>query len=95
MKTDKGNVEDLRFIVFILDSKIEQHDGKVFCTFQDARAFCQDCINDKYGSKFIIGSFVLTTHREMNIEFIETFGLSTSKKKLEQLDLFAGNKHAR
>jgi len=32
---------------------------------------------------------VLDDSGEMNIEFIETFGMIISKKKIEQLDLFA------
>ncbi len=82
-------VEDLRFIVFVLDSTIEQHDGKVFSNLSDARKFVKDCIDEKWGNKMIIGSFVFNPeHREMNIEFIETFGLGTSKKHITQLDLF-------
>ncbi len=82
-------VEDLRFIVFVLDSTIEQHDGKVFSNIADARLFVKDCIDENWGSKMIIGSFVFNLQqKEMNIEFIETFGLNTSKKKIQQLDLF-------
>ncbi len=81
--------EDLRFIVFVLDSKIEQHDGKVVTSMDDARKFVKDCIDEKWGEKMIIGSFVFNPdHREMNIGFIETFGLGTSKKNITQLDLF-------
>jgi len=82
-------VEDLRFIVFVLDSKIEQHDGKVFTSMYDARKFVKDCIDEKWGSKMIIGSFVFNQeHKEMNIEFIETYEFPFSKKKISQLNLF-------
>lgn len=87
------NVQDLRYIVFVLDSTVDQHDGKVFRSISDAKEFCNDCINDQYGSKFIIGSFVNNDHEEMNISYIESFGLKTSVKKLTQLDLFKHNKH--
>jgi hypothetical protein len=79
---------NLKYIVFVLDSKFEQHDGKVFSSLPDAREFVSDCINEKWGNKMIIGTFVLQDAREMEIEFIETFGLNTSKKKIEQLNLF-------
>lgn len=82
-------VEDLRFIVFVLDSKIEQHDGKVFTSMCDARRFVKDSIDEKWGDKMIIGSFVFNPeHREMNIEFIESVGFPHSKKDIKQLSLF-------
>ncbi len=83
------DIVDLRYIVFALDSKIESHDGKVFSKLADARIFVKDCIEEKWADKLILGSFVLDDSGEMNIEFIETFGMHTSKKKIEQLDLFA------
>lgn len=82
------DIIDLRFIVFILDSKREAHDGKVFPSLIKAREFVRECIDEKWGNKMIIGSFVNDNSEEMNIEFIETFGLSTSKSKIDQLELF-------
>ena len=81
-------VEDLRYIVFCLDSKVEYHDGKILHGIQDARNFIQDMINENLADKFILGSFVLSDSKEINIEFIETFGMKTSKKNLNQLQLF-------
>jgi hypothetical protein len=83
------SIDKLRYIVFLLDSTVDQHDGKVFCSIKDAREFCKDAIDDHYASKFIIGSFVLDGSSEMNIEFIESFGLKTSPRKKEQLNLFS------
>ena len=83
------DIVDLRYIVFALDSKIESHDGKVFSKLADAKIFIKDCIQEQWADKLILGSFVLDNSGEMNIEFIETFGMHTSKKKIEQHDLFA------
>jgi hypothetical protein len=79
--------KDLRFIVFVLNSKVEYHDGKVFVSLKDAREFVRDTMEVKYGDKAVIGTFVDDGSQEMNIEFIETIGLKTSKK-VSQLNLF-------
>ena len=36
----------LRYIIFLIDSKIKQHDGKIFCSYDEARKYASDCIND-------------------------------------------------
>jgi hypothetical protein len=81
-------VEDLRYIVFVLDSKIEQHDGKVFLYLHDIKKFLTECLEQKWGSKIIIGSFSEAYGYSRNIEFIETLGLPASVKKIEELKIF-------
>jgi len=86
--TKNMKVEDLRYIVFVLDSKIEQHDGKVFLLLGDVRKFIIDCLEQKWGSKIIVGSFVQAYGLSMNIEFIETIGLPASEKKISKMQIF-------
>jgi len=43
----------------LIDSKIKQHDGKIFCSYDEARQYASDCINDKYSDKAVIGLFSL------------------------------------
>lgn len=82
------SIIDIRYIVFCIDSKIAQHDGKVFSNLRDAKSFILDCSLDHYCSKFIIGSFTLNNSKEMNIHLIETFGFNHSVKNINQLSIF-------
>jgi len=82
-------IENLRYIVFMIDSKIKQHDGKVFCNHSDAKEFVSDMIKDNYCDKAVIGMFLIDPMaKEMNIEFIESIGFPKDKKSVEQMDLF-------
>lgn len=80
----------LRYILFMLDSKIQQHDGKIFCRHSDAKDYAIDCIKENYCSQFIIGTFVMDANsQEMLIESIETFGFKGDVKDVNQLQLFS------
>ena len=83
------NTENLRYILFLLDTKIKDHDGKIFCSFQEAKEYAKDCIADNYADKAVIGMFLLDKRsKEMLISKVETIGFKGDKKKVEQLQLF-------
>jgi hypothetical protein len=79
----------LRYILFMLDSRINQHDGIVFANYNDCKQYAVDAITDEYCTKFVIGSFVLNVnHKEMLIDHVETFGNKGDVKNVNQLNLF-------
>jgi hypothetical protein len=79
----------LRYIVFVLDMIYKQHDGKVFCSLEEAREFAKDYLNDGSAEKAVIGMFLLDPGaKEMNITYVESFGFKKDKKNVEQLMLF-------
>lgn len=83
---------NLRYIIFVIDSKYKQHDGKIFTSLSDAREFAKDLMEEEWnkGCKAVIGTFLFEPHiRDMYISQIETIGFAGDKKKKEQLDLFA------
>lgn len=87
-----GNVllaESARYILFLIDSKFKEHDGKIFCSYKEAREYASDCIADKYCDKAVIGLFSLNTQeKEMFISMVETIGFVGDKKNVNQLQLF-------
>lgn len=83
------NVFNLRYIVFLIDSKLKDHDGKVFASYSAAKEFVVDMINEKYADKAVIGLFYLEPNRqEMHISHIDTVGFKGDKKSASQLQLF-------
>ncbi len=79
----------LRYILFLIDSKIKEHDGKVFCSHEEARQYASDCIRDKYSDKAVIGMFSNDLNaKEMLITMVETIGFPGDKKNVNQLQLF-------
>lgn len=84
-----GAENSLRYILFLIDSKIKQHDGKIFCSYDEARQYAGDCINDKYSEKAVIGMFMIdSSAKEMLITMVETIGFPGDKKNVNQLQLF-------
>lgn len=82
-------IEDLRYIVFLLDSKVKEHDGKIFCSLPDARQYAIEAIDENYCDKAVVGMFVMQSHaKEMTITMIETMGFAKDKKDANQLVLF-------
>lgn len=81
-------VENLRYIVLLLESKYKDHDGKVFIDLSEAREWCKDVIEEKYADKIVIGMFVNHNTRQMNISLVETYGFAGDKKDPHQLKLF-------
>jgi hypothetical protein len=88
-----GNVllaDSARYILFLIDSKIKQHDGIIFCSYKEAREYAAVCIKEGwYCDKAVIGMFSMDTQaKEMRISMVETIGFKGDKKNVNQLDLF-------
>jgi len=81
--------DNARYILFLIDSKIKDHDGKIFCSLQDAREYAKDTINEKYADKAVIGMFVWNEQaKEMLISMVETIGFKNDKTNVTQMELF-------
>ena len=81
--------DSARYILFLIDSKFKEHDGKIFCSFKEAKEYASDCITENYCDKAVIGMFLLNKYeKEMFISMIETIGFSGDKKYVNQLQLF-------
>lgn len=81
-------VSNLRYIVMLLDTKSKEHDGKIFASYDEARDFAADYLNDKYVDKVVIGMFYQSNQREAMITNIETFGFTGDNKNFNQSKLF-------
>lgn len=82
--------EMLRYIVFLIDSKSKEHDGKILCSHEEARDYADDCIREKYCDRAVVGMFYLNPNeREMHISKVETIGFPGDVKNVYQLQLFA------
>lgn len=78
----------LRYIVFLIDSKYKDHDGMIFSSYEEAKEFVSNRI-DEFTTKAVIGMFVLNqSSRESMITMVETIGFSGDKKNINQLELF-------
>lgn len=81
--------KNLRFILFMLDSQIKDHDGKIFCSLHDAREYALEAIKEKYCDKIVIGMFFIDANaREMHISMVETIGFKGDTKTPSQMQLF-------
>ncbi len=78
----------LRYIVMVLDTKSKDHDGKVFASYDEAREYASDYLNDKFYDKIMIGMFYLSDFKEILITNIETFGFTGDNKNFNQSKLF-------
>lgn len=83
------NPSNLRYIVFLIDSKNKQHDGKIFSSHASAKDYAEECVDGVEADKAVIGMF----YNDMQVEFmqitmVETIGFHRDKKKVEQLSLF-------
>lgn len=89
MNDQNLNSGSLRYILFLIDSKIKQHDGKIFCSLESARQYAIDCIKDNYSDKAVIGMFYMDHNKEeLMITMVETLGFPGDKKNPNQLELF-------
>lgn len=80
---------NLRYILFLIDTKVKNHDGKIFCSYKAAKEYASDCMEEQYCEKAVIGMFYLNSQEpEMIITMVETIGFIGDKKKINQLDLF-------
>lgn len=79
----------LRYILFLIDSKIKDHDGHIFCSLSEAREYAHDTISENYADKAVIGMFVIDQQaKDMLITMVETIGFPGDKKHTNQLELF-------
>lgn len=84
----------IRYIVFLIDTKIKDHDGKVFCSYQEAKQYTAETIKEKYADKAVIGIFSMVPNaNSMLITMVETIGFSGDKKNIAQLNLFKKTNH--
>lgn len=82
-------VENLRYVVFVIDSKYKDHDGKVFATLDAAREFIMYSLCFDYADKAVIGCFYLDNNsKEMNITQIDSVGFKGDKTNINQTKLF-------
>jgi len=89
--TDKSltDASFLRYIVFLIDSKLKEHDGKVFCSYQEAKEYTSDVIAEHYADKAVVGMFSINSNsKEMLITMVETIGFPGDHKSVNQLRLF-------
>lgn len=81
----------LRYIVFFIDSKYSEHDGKIFTELKETREWCKDAIESQYADKIVIGQFearAALNFKTAFISMIETYGFRNKKKNYIQLELF-------
>jgi hypothetical protein len=75
--------------VFCIDSKYNEHEGVILTSLAEARQEAQELLNAHHGNKMILAEFTLNTERQvMYLHQVEVIDSKTSKKKLQQLDLF-------
>jgi hypothetical protein len=43
-----ADISSLRYILFLIDSKIKEHDGKIFSSYNEAKQYAIECISEKY-----------------------------------------------
>jgi len=88
--TQNLNIEAIRYIVFLIDLKHKDHDGKIFSSINEAREFANLYIEDGYADKAVIGMFLIDAQiSETTITQVETIGFKGDKKNINQLQLFA------
>lgn len=82
--------KQIRFIVFLIDSRCIEHDGHIFSSLQEARQYGHDALTDDYCTSVIIASFIFEPEqREMMLHEVEKISAKDwKKKKKTQLDLF-------
>lgn len=77
-----------RYIIFMLDSKYKEHDGKIFSSAIEAEQYIIEALDEKYCDKAVIGFFKVDENaKEMNITMIKTFGFKADKSP-RQTSLF-------
>lgn len=83
------DIKNLRYILFLLDNKSKDHDGKIFCSLEECERIANIYLNEGYANHAVIGMFLMEPEKEdMQITMIETFGFTGDLKKLNQLQLF-------
>jgi hypothetical protein len=87
--SNQPEMKNLRFIVFLIDSKFKEHDGKLFSSLREAKEFVVECMAENYCDKAVIGTvYIDLNSKEMLISKVETFGFTGDRKNIDQLQLF-------
>lgn len=80
---------NLRYILFLLDNKSKDHDGKVFCSLEECRRIAELYLKEGYSTHAVIGMFLMNAQaEEMLITMVETIGFTGDLKRVNQLQLF-------
>jgi hypothetical protein len=88
MQTIQKTIENIRYIVFLIDSKSTTHDGLIFTDIKEARDYAIECYKDKFCDKIAIGMFCIDLMaKNIRIAAVETIGFG-KKKNYTQLELF-------
>lgn len=83
------DTSSLRYIVFLIDSQIKEHDGKIFRSHELAKDYVRAAVADHYADKAVIGMFYLdSSAEEMQLTLVETIGFKGDKRDVMQLELF-------
>jgi hypothetical protein len=79
----------LHYIVFTIDDRCSQHDGKVFSSYEDAKQFAVDGFAENDCTKAVVGVFEFDKNAEsMMITMVESMGFKGDKRNVNQLALF-------
>lgn len=79
----------IRFIVFLIDSKYEQHDGYIFSSIAEARKYGEDSLLENYCTGVIIADFIFDKeHKEMQLHEVDKFSAKEVKRKRKMPELF-------
>jgi hypothetical protein len=79
---------NVRYIVFLLDTKHKDHNGYVFQSYSDAKKYVSEKLEAEYEEKAVIGMFLEDNSKEMFISHVQSIGFKADKKNVNQLDLF-------
>lgn len=79
----------IRFIVFLIDSRNNEHDGYIFASIQDARNYAHDSLNDNYCTSAILAEFIFEPEqREMMLHAIETINAKAYSRSKSKAKIF-------
>lgn len=81
----KMKVENMRYIVFLIDSKDKQHDGCLFASIQEARDYVKESLQKdrsgfRYADKAVVGLMVWDGCKTTSIAEVETIGFKGDTK---------------
>lgn len=72
---------DIRYVVFLIDSQYEQHEGIIFMSIEDAREYGYDALKEHMCNSVIIGWFVWENdNSHIYMHKVEKFNLTQMKK---------------
>jgi hypothetical protein len=82
-------MSNLKYIVFLIDSKNKYHDGKIFSDIPSAKGYIYNNLDGFYFDKAVLGCFVNNLDvKELIITYIQTIEFKKNLKNNLQLNLF-------